>query len=224
MAVGERECFHGSGAVLVGLRFADTYVRAVEAVAVDIAAFERYEFAAAECAGVAHQEQRSVAAFEDLRRPPGPTSTRVIDDRSDVGGQQRCARVTGPLPRRRVIPPNTRESGAHHLVPARVVVAGSAVAVRDRRDPFAERRRRIRPRPVDGERVGSRNEIGRHRSGMRRQRVVPGDGAPGLEASPRRIVGAAGSTGPCRRHRPFDPSGDLARQVRKHLRTPHRDD
>jgi len=96
--------------------------------------------------------------------------------------------------------------------------------VGDRRNPLAERRGRVRPRPVDGERVRRSDEVGRHCRGMRRQRVVPGDGAPGLEASPRRGVSPTG-TGRARcRHRPLDPSSNLRRQVWKHRRGTRQND
>jgi hypothetical protein len=56
MMVGERERFDHSGAVLVGLRAPDSHVGTVEAIAPDVAAFQRDEFAAPECTGVTNEQ------------------------------------------------------------------------------------------------------------------------------------------------------------------------
>lgn len=68
--VGERQRLHRPDAVLVRLRAADPHMGAIEAVTANVPAFEVDEFAAPERPGVAHHQQRGVAALQHFRRPP----------------------------------------------------------------------------------------------------------------------------------------------------------
>jgi len=124
MTAGERQRPDTPPPLLIGLRFPEADVQAVEPVQRDIAAHERDEFAAAERAGEPHQEDGGVAAFEDLIRPTRTVCPRLVDDGDDVGGQQWRPRGAGPLPRRCIVPPDPGQVAAtNSLLPGAVCPA-----------------------------------------------------------------------------------------------------
>ncbi len=75
-----------------------------------------HEFAAAQRPGVPEQQDRGVAAFEDLVRPPGDLGAGLGDDGDDVGGEQRGAWGTGAFAGGGVVAADAGHGGPHQLV------------------------------------------------------------------------------------------------------------
>lgn len=168
----------------------------------DIPAGQSDEFAAPESAGEPDQQDHSVAAFEDFVRPAATAGASGVDDRDDVGSQQRRPRATGPVTGGGVVAADPGHSGAHQVVRRGAGVSGLAVVVGDRRHMMRERRRDIGSPAVGGEGIGGRHQVGGDSDRMGQQRNMPLGRAPGGEPSPCGGVGAASARRPrCRLRR-----------------------
>lgn len=200
MRAGDWQGSDRAVAVLVGLGLPQPDMETVEPVQHDIPAGQSHEFAAPESTGEPDQQNRGVAAFEDFVRPAGTAGTRGVDDRHDIGSQQRRPRAAGPVTGGGVVAADPGHRGAHQIVCRGTGVPGLAVVVGDRRHMMRQRRRGICSPAVGGEGVGGRDQVGGDGDRVRRQDGMPLGPAPGGEFPPGGGVGAASACRPRRRH------------------------
>lgn len=151
----------------------------------DVPAHHLRQLAAAVSAGEPEEQDRGVAAFEDLIGPASASFSGGPDEEFDVIDEERIAWSAGSVPRGGVLTPNPRQSRGDQFVRGRREMPGYGVLMVDRGDPRAEGGNGLGPLSCFGSGVGGIDEIRGNSDGVRRQRHVTVRFAPASEG-PRR--------------------------------------